>query len=115
VTTVKGQRQLTEDAPDERLRSPLALVLEVPDDPAQVPVPTVFHIQVQVLARLEVLSVVVLNDVVVSKMREDLELGVKLLPLLLGHAMVRDLLAAHDETILLAANLSNDSKRSMTY
>ena len=114
VTTIQRQGQLTEDAPDKRLASTLALVLQISNDPSKISVPAVFHVQVQVLARLEVLAVVVLHDVVVSKMGKDLELGVKLLAFLLRHAMVRDFLAAHDEAIGLPAHFANDTKRSMS-
>lgn len=115
VTAVQRQSQLAEDAPDKRLGRPLPLVLEVPDDSPKISIPTIFHVQVQVLTRLEVFPVVVLDDVVVSKVREDLELGVELLALLLGHTMVRDLLTAHHEAIVLAAHFANDSERPMPY
>lgn len=114
VTTIQRQGQLTEDAPDKRLASTLALVLQISNDPSKISISAVFHVQVQVLARLEVLAVVVLHDVVVSKMGENLELGVKLLAFLLRHAMVRDFLAAHDEAIGLPAHFTNDTKRSMS-
>lgn len=114
VTTVQRQGQLPKDTPDKGFGRSLTLVLEIPNNPAEISISAVFHVQVQVLARLEVFSVVVLDNVVVSKMREDLEFGVELLALLLGHAMVRDLLAAHDEAIVLAAHLANDSERPMS-
>ena len=37
----------------------------------------------------------------------------ELLTLLLGHAEVRDLLATHDEAIILAANFANDTEGAM--
>lgn len=58
---------------------------------------------------------VVGDDVVVSKVGEDLELGMKLLALLLGHAEVRNFLAAHNKAVRLAANLADDTKGTMAY
>ncbi|TFB01269.1 hypothetical protein CCMA1212_006799 [Trichoderma ghanense] len=98
MTAIQGQNQLAKDAPDKALLRPLALV---------------FHVQVQVLARLEVLAVVVGDDVRVAEVREDLELGVQLLALFLRHSDVRDFFAAHDEAVGLAADLADDAKGAM--
>lgn len=69
----------------------------------------------QVLARLEVLAVVVCDDVRVSEMGQDLEFGVELLALLLRHSKVRDFLAAHDEAVGLAADFADDAKGAMAW
>lgn len=47
-------------------------------------------------------------------MREDLELGVELFALLLGHTLVVDLLTTHDEAVILASHLADDAERAMT-
>lgn len=83
MASVESEGQLAEDAPDEALLSSLALKLQVFDDSPEVSIATVLHIQVQVLARFQVLTVVVSNDVGVSEVGEDLKLGVELLALLL--------------------------------
>lgn len=57
----------------------------------------------------------VADDVGVSKGRKDLEFGVQLLSLFLGHLQVADLLAAEDHAIGLSSNLSDDPKGAMTY
>lgn len=113
MAAVESHDELTEDAPDKALLGPLSLELEVLDDATEVTVAAVFHVQMQVLADLEMLAVVVGHNVGMAQMREDLKLGMELLALLLGHAQVRDFLAAHDEAVGLAAHLSDDAKRAM--
>jgi hypothetical protein len=70
---------------------------------------------VQVLADLEVFAVVVADDVRVPEGRQDLELGVELLALLLGHLQVADLLPAENHAVDLAADLSDDAERAMAW
>ena len=113
VTAVQSQDELAEDAPDEALGSSLTLVLQVLDHTAEVAVAAILHVQVEILADLEMLAVVVGDNVWVPEMRKDLEFGVKLLALLLGHAQVRNLFAAHNEAVILAAHLADDAKRAM--
>lgn len=115
VTAIQSKDQLAKDAPNKAFLGSLALKLQVLDDSTKVSVATVFHVQVQVLARLEVFAVVVGDDVGVSQVGKDLELGVKLLAFLLGHSKIRNLFAAHDEAVRLAADLANDSKGAMAY
>lgn len=69
----------------------------------------------QILARLEVLAVVVGDDVRVAEMRQDLELGVELLALFLRHAEVGDFFAAHDEAVGLATDFADDAKGAMAW
>lgn len=88
VTPIQGHDQLAEDAPDKAFLGPLTLHCEVLDDTAEVAVAAVLHVQVQVLADLEVFTVVVGNDVGVAEGRQNLELGVELLALLLRHSEV---------------------------
>lgn len=78
VTAIQCKNQLAEDAPDKAFLSPLAFQLQILDDPSQISIATVFHVKVQVLTGFEVLSVVVGDDVGVSEVGEDLELGVQL-------------------------------------
>jgi hypothetical protein len=54
---------LGEDAPHKRLFGVLVLVGQVLDDAPEVAVSAVFHVEVQVLADLEVFAVVVADDV----------------------------------------------------
>lgn len=115
MASVESEGELAEDAPYEALLSTLALKLQVLDDSAKVSIATVLHIQVQVLARFQMLAVVVGNDVGVSEVGEDLEFGMKLFTLLLGHPEVGDLLAAHDEAICLSSNFADDAKGAMAY
>lgn len=68
VTPVQGHGQLAEDAPDEAFLSSLALEREVLDHAAEIAVAAVLHVEVEVLADLEVLAVVVGDDVGMSEM-----------------------------------------------
>lgn len=113
VTPVEGHDELAENAPNEALLSALALELQVLDDPTKVSVSTILHVQMQVLAELQMLSVVVGDNVGMAKMRQDLELGVELLALLLGHALVGDFFPAHDEAVGLAADPADDTEGAM--
>lgn len=115
MAAIQSHDQLAKYAPNKAFLCPVSLELEVLDHSPEITIATVLHIQMQVLARLQMLTVVVGNDVGVSQVGEDLELGVQLFTLLLGHAEVRDLLAAHDEAIGSAANFANDTKGAMTY
>lgn len=83
MASVKGEGELTEDAPNEALLSSLALELQVLDDSAKVSIATVLHIQVQVLARFQVFAVVVGDDIGVSEVGEDLKFGMELFTFLL--------------------------------
>lgn len=113
VTAVESGDKLREDAPDEGLLCPLALQRQILDHPAEIAIAAILHVKVQILTRLEVLAVEVFDDVLVSEVGEDLELGVQLFTLLGRHLGVADLLAADDETIALAPDLSDDSKGAM--
>lgn len=113
VATEQGQNQLAEYAPNEALLRPLTLEGEVLDHPTEVAVAAVLHVQVQILGDLQVFTVVVGDDVGVTEGREDLELGVELFALFLGHAQVGDFLAAHDEAVRLSAHLADDTKGAM--
>lgn len=113
VAPKKSGHQLREGVPHEGLGGPLALVLEVLDDPAEIPAAAVLHVQVQLLLGLEVLTVVVGHDVGVAEAREALELGVELLALLLRHFSVVDLLPAEDEAVGLPLHLPYDAERAM--
>lgn len=114
MASIQGQDELAEYAPDEALGRTLVLVLEILDNTAKVTITAVLHIQMQILAHLEMFSVVVCDDVGMAQVRQDLELGVELLALFLGHAEVGDLLAAHDEAIRSPAHLADDTEGAMT-
>lgn len=113
VTPVQRHDELAENTPYEALLCSLPLVLQVLNHSSEVAVPAVLHVQVKVLAGFEVLAVVVGDDIGVAQVREDLELGMELLALLLGHAKVRNLLAAHDEAVGLSAHFSNYPEGAM--
>jgi high-affinity nickel permease len=113
VAAVQRRDELAEDAPHKALLRVHAAVGQVLDDAAQVAVAAVLHVEVQVLALLEVFAVVVGYNVGMPQVRQDLELGVQLLALLLRHAQVADLLAAHDEAVRLAPHLADDAKGAM--
>jgi hypothetical protein len=76
VTPVKGSDQLSEHAPHKALFRVLFLDLKVFDDATEISISTIFHIEVEVLSGLQVFSVVVSDDVWVSKRRENRKLGV---------------------------------------
>lgn len=88
MTPIQGHDQLAEDAPDKAFLGSLTLHCEVLDDTTEVAVAAVLHVQVQVLADLEVFTVVVGDDVGMAEGRQNLELGVELLALLLRHSEV---------------------------
>lgn len=115
MAAVQGADDLAEDAPDELLLAHLVLVLQVADDASQVAVAAVLHVQMQVLARLDVVALEVGDDVGVAQLLEDGQLGLQLLALLLRHLAVADLLAAQDVAIGLALDLADDAKRAMSY
>lgn len=115
MAAVQRHDQLAKYAPHETLLSSLALVLQVLYDSTEIAVAAILHVKMQVLAEFEMLAVVVGDDVGVSEVREDLELGMQLLALLLGHAEVRDFLAAHDEAVGLAAHLADDAEGAMAF
>lgn len=69
MASVQSQRQLAKDAPDKALLRMLSRALEVVNHLPQVSVAAILHIQVQILAALEMLSMVVSDDVGVSKRR----------------------------------------------
>lgn len=71
MAAVQGADDLAEDAPDKFLLAHLVLVLQVADDASQISVAAVFHVQVQVLARLDVVALEVRDDVGVSKFLQD--------------------------------------------
>lgn len=60
-------------------------------------------------------SVVVSDDVWVSKRGENRKLGVELFPLFLRHAHVVDFFATEDLPVLLSAHLSNYTKGTMSW
>jgi hypothetical protein len=96
VAAVQGADDLAEDAPHKLLLAHLVLVLQVADDAAQVAVPAVLHVQVQILRDLDVVALEVGDDVRVAELLEDGELGLELFALLLRHLLVADFLAAED-------------------
>lgn len=76
MAAVEGRNELRKDAPHKRLLSILVLLLQLLDDPTEISITAVFHVQVQILGRLEVFAVVVADNVGMAQRREDLELGV---------------------------------------
>lgn len=114
VAAVEGADDLAEDAPDELLLAHEVLVLQVADGAAQISVAAVLHVQVQVLARFDVVALEVGDDVGMAQFLEDGQLGLQLLALLLRHLAVADLLAAEDVAIRLALDFSDDAKRAMS-
>jgi len=82
VAAVQCADDLAEDAPYKLLLAHLVVVLEVADHTTQVTVPAVFHVQVQILGRLDVVSLEVGDDVWVSEFLEDRKLGLQLFALL---------------------------------
>lgn len=66
VAAVQGADDLAEDAPHKLLVADLVLVLQLADDAAQVAVAAVLHVQVQVLAGLDVVALKVGHDVGVA-------------------------------------------------
>jgi hypothetical protein len=96
VAAVEGADDLAEDAPDELLLAQLVLVLQIADDAPEVAVPAVFHVQVQVLGRLDVVALEIRDDVGMAKFLEDGELGLELFTFFRRHLLVADLLSAED-------------------
>lgn len=75
VAAVQRADDLAEDAPYKLLLAHLVVVLEVADHATQVTVPAVFHVQVQILGRLDMVTLEVGDDVRVSEFLEDGKLG----------------------------------------
>jgi hypothetical protein len=96
VAAVQGADNLAEDTPDELLLAHLVLVLEVADDAPQVAIAAVFHVQVKVLGNLDVVALEVCDNVGVSKLFEDGQLGLQLFAFLGRHLLVADFLPAED-------------------
>lgn len=69
----------------------------------------------QILRRLEMFSVVVTDNVGMSKMRENLELGMELFTLLGRHLQIADLLPTHDQPVGLASDLPDHTEGAMAY
>ena len=96
VAAVQGADDLAEDAPHKFLLAHEVFVLQVADDASQVAIAAVLHVQVQVLARLDVVALEVGDDVGVPQLLEDGQLGLELLAFLLRHLEIADFLAAQD-------------------
>lgn len=50
MTTIQGENELAENAPDKALLCSLALLLKILNDSSEVTIATVFHVEMQVLA-----------------------------------------------------------------
>jgi hypothetical protein len=96
MTAVQGADDLAEDAPDKLLLAHLVLVLQVPDDTSEVAIAAVFHVEVQVLRCLDVITFEVGDDVGMSELFQNRQLCLELLALLLRHLEIADFLAAED-------------------
>jgi hypothetical protein len=66
VAAIKCAHQLRENGPNEVLLSHLVPLLQFPDVSSQVSIAAIFHIQMQVMRRLQMLSMTVLHDIWVS-------------------------------------------------
>ena len=64
----------------------------------------------QVMAGLEMLAVVVLDDVGMSEGFQDLQFGGKLVLFFIRHARVGNFFAAEDLVVGLSAHLADDAK-----
>ena len=94
VAAIKRRDQLRQYAPDKLFIGVLVLQLQSFDDLTQVSVPTVFHVEMEVLRGLEVVSLKVLHDVCMFEFLEDGELGLQLFAFFRGHFRVADLFPA---------------------
>lgn len=96
VTAIQGRHELCKDGPHQFLVGVRVLILMRLDHDAQISVAAVFHVQMQVVRLLVMFLLVVVHNVGMVELAQDVELGLELLPLLLGHLRVAYLLAAED-------------------
>ena len=68
VAAVQSAHDLAEDAPHELLLADLVLALQVADDPAQIAIAAIFHVQMQILRGLDVVALEVGHDVGVPEL-----------------------------------------------
>ena len=80
-----------EYAPNIFLRSELILLVQLLDLFAQITSSAIFHIKIQLLSGLEMLSMVITDNVWVFERIQDRKFGMELLSLLLRHFDVLDL------------------------
>lgn len=94
VASEQSTYQLCKDLPDKLLFGVAIPIFQLLDVSAEVAIPTVLHVEVEVMARLEMFAVAVLDDVWMTEGFEDAQFGVQLVLFLVGHAAVGDFFAA---------------------
>lgn len=96
VAAKECQSDLRQDTPNERFFDWLTTSLVVIDDTAKVTIAAVLHVDVKTLDVFLVVSLVVGNDILMTKVFENVEFGRELLALFVAHAPVRDFLSTED-------------------
>lgn len=88
MASVERANKLRKYRPHEVLLCVLVALRQLLNQSTEIAIPTVFHVEVQVGRRFDVLATLVLDDVGVDQLLEDGDLGMELKALLLGHAVV---------------------------
>lgn len=83
VASVQGRNKLRKYFPNKLFIRILFTLNKVPNDTTKITIATIFHIQMEVLGLFQVFTMVVTDDVRVSKSRKNLEFGVQLFTFLL--------------------------------
>lgn len=114
VASIQCANQLGEDSPHEVLLSKPVPILQLSDVPSQISITAILHVQMQVMTRLQVLTMAILHDIGMAQTLQNPKLGVQLLLLPIRHACVGYLFAAQHLAISLASYLSDDTKGSLS-